>query len=137
MKYWLVKSEPESYSFEQLQKDGKTIWDGVRNFQARNNLRDMKLGDRVLYYHSGKEKAVVGLAQVAKEHYPEPGCDDPSWLVVELKPELKFKQVVSLQQLKSAPDLADLALIKQSRLSVMPIKEIEFDKILELSGVKL
>lgn len=131
MKYWLVKQEPEKYSFDDLLKDKKTIWDGVRNYQARNNLRDMKTGDRVLFYHSVSEKSVVGIAEVAKENFPDP--TDEKWLVVELKPLEKLANSVSLEQIKAEKTLENIALIKQSRLSVMPLTKKEFDKILKMS----
>ncbi|MGI9056427.1 MAG: EVE domain-containing protein [Pyrinomonadaceae bacterium] len=131
MNYWLVKQEPEKYSFDDLVKDKKTVWDGVRNYQARNNLRDMKTGDQVLFYHSVSEKAVVGLAEVSKENFPDPV--DEKWLAVELKPIEKFKKAVTLDEIKSEKTLENIALIKQSRLSVMPLTKKEFEKILNLS----
>ena len=131
MKYWLVKQEPEKYSFDDLLKDKKTIWDGVRNYQARNNLRDMKKGDKVLFYHSVSEKSVVGIAEVSKEHFPDPS--DENWLVVEIKPSEKFANPVTLEQIKNEKTLENIALIKQSRLSVMPLTKKEFEKILKLA----
>ncbi|CAN5847515.1 EVE domain-containing protein [soil metagenome] len=131
MNYWLVKQEPEKYSFDDLVKDKKTVWDGVRNYQARNNLRDMKTGDQVLFYHSVSEKAVVGLAEISKENFPDPV--DEKWLAVELKPVEKFKKAVTLDEIKSEKTLENIALIKQSRLSVMPLTKKEFEKILNLS----
>ncbi len=131
MNYWLVKQEPEKYSFDDLVKDKKTVWDGVRNYQARNNLRDMKKGDQVLFYHSVSEKSVVGLAQVSKENFADP--NDEKWLAVELKPVEKFKKTVTLDEIKSDKTLENIALIKQSRLSVMPLTRKEFEKILKLS----
>ncbi len=131
MNYWLVKQEPENYSFDDLLRDGKTIWDGVRNYQARNNLRDMKTGDRVLFYHSVTEKSVVGIAEVERESFPDPL--DEKWLVVEIKPSEKFANPVSLEKIKAEKSLENIALIKQSRLSVMPLTEKEFQKIEKLS----
>lgn len=131
MKYWLVKQEPEKYSFDDLLKDKKTIWDGVRNYQARNNLRDMKTGDQVLFYHSVSEKSVVGIAEVEQENFPDP--TDEKWLVVEIKASEKFANSVTLEQIKNEKTLENIALIKQSRLSVMPLTKKEFEKILELS----
>ena len=119
MNYWLVKQEPEKYSFDDLVKDKKTVWDGVRNYQARNNLRDMKTGDQVLFYHSVSEKSVVGLAQVERENFPDP--NDEKWLAVEIKPVEKFSKPVTLDEIKSEKTLENIALIKQSRLSVMPL----------------
>jgi predicted RNA-binding protein with PUA-like domain len=131
MNYWLIKQEPEKYSFDDLLKDKKTVWDGVRNYQARNNLRDMKAGDQVLFYHTGTEKSVVGVAEVERENFPDPS--DENWLAVEIKPVEKFKKPVTLDQIKSEKPLENIALIKQSRLSVMPLTRKEFEKILKLS----
>lgn len=131
MKYWMVKQEPEAYSFDDLVKDGKTDWTGVRNFQARNNLRAMKKGDQVLFYHSVSDKEVVGLTKVTKEEYPDP--TDKAWIAVQLTPVRKFKKPVSLEAIKSEKSLKDIALIKQSRLSVMPLTKAEFDRIIELT----
>jgi predicted RNA-binding protein with PUA-like domain len=131
MSYWLVKSEPDVYSYDDLLKDGKTDWTGVRNFQARNNLRDMKKGDKVLYYHSVKEKAVVGMAVVSKESYPDP--TDEKWLAVELEPSKKFKGAATLEMIKAEPALAEIYLIRQGRLSVTPLKKDEFDLIVQLA----
>jgi len=131
MKFWLVKQEPEAYSFDDLLKDGKTDWTGVRNFQARNNLRDMKIGDKVLFYHSVLEKAVVGLAEVSREEFTDP--TDEKWIAVEIKPVEKFVKTVSLEQIKSVKTLENIALIKQSRLSVMPLSKKEFETILKMS----
>lgn len=135
MKYWLVKSEPEKYSWEQFEKDGKTFWDGVRNYAARNNLREMKKGDKVLYYHSNEGKEIVGYAQVIKEHYQDPTTDEAAWVSVDLKPVKRFKRPVTLTQIKSDKMLTALPLIKQTRLSVMPVGEYEFHHILDLGGI--
>ncbi len=132
--YWLVKQEPEKYSFDDLLKDGATVWDGVRNFQARNNLRAMKIGDKVLFYHSVTEKSVVGLAEVSREEFPDP--HDEKWIAVEIKPLGKFAKAVTLEEIKAEKTLENIALIKQSRLSVMPLTEIEFGKILQFSEAK-
>jgi predicted RNA-binding protein with PUA-like domain len=131
--YWLVKQEPEAYSFDDLLKDGKTDWTGVRNFQARNNLQAMRLGDKVLFYHSISEKAVVGLAEVSREQFPDP--TDEKWFAVEIKPLEKFAKPVTLAEIKVATMLENIALIKQSRLSVMPLKNYEFDEILRLTTI--
>lgn len=131
MNYWLVKQEPEKYSFDDLIKDKKTIWDGVRNYQARNNLRDMKRGDKVLFYHSGSEKSVVGVAEVERESFPDP--IDEKWIVVEIKPVQKFNKPVTLDKIKAEKSLENIALIKQSRLSVMSLMREEFEAILKLS----
>jgi predicted RNA-binding protein with PUA-like domain len=127
MNYWLVKQEPEAYSFDDLMRDGKTDWTGVRNFQARNNLRAMRAGDRVLFYHSGSEKSVVGTAEVSREEFPDP--TDDKWIAVEIKPLEKIAKPVSLNQIKSEKSLANIALIKQSRLSVVPLTKAEFETI--------
>jgi len=131
MNYWLVKSEPDAYSYDDLVKDGKTDWTGVRNFTARNNLREMKKGDQVLYYHSVTEKAVVGLAEVSKENFPDP--TDENWTAVEIKPVKKLKTPVTLAQVKAEPELANMYLVRQGRLSVTPLTKEEFDTIIDLS----
>ena len=130
MKYWLVKQEPEKYSFDDLLKDGKTVWDGVRNYQARNNLREMKRGDKVLFYHSVSEKAVVGAAEVSREHFPD--ATDEKWIAVEIKPLEKFAKPVTLEAIKAHKDLQNIALVKHSRLSVMPLTQKEFETIMKL-----
>lgn len=134
MNYWLVKSEPFKYSWEKFNEDGRTFWDGVRNYQARNNLRDMKEGDLVLFYHSNEGKNVVGIAKVVKESYQDPTTDDKNWVVVDLSPVEALKSPVSLEQIKAEPSLADISLVRQGRLSVMPLKAAEFDKILEMGS---
>lgn len=134
MQYWLVKSEPETYGWADLVKDGKTTWDGVRNYAARNFLGEMKKGDQVLFYHSVSEKAVVGLAKVATEAFPDPTADDPRWLSVELVPIRDFKDRVTLAQIKADQRLQTIPLIRQSRLSVMPLKPEEFEVILGLGN---
>lgn len=133
MNYWLVKSEPYEFSYDQLVKDKKTMWDGVRNYQARNNLKAMKKGDLVLFYHSNVGKEVVGITEVSKEHYPDPTADDDKWVVVDIVPVQKLKNTVTLEQVKKDERLENTPLIKQSRLSVMPLKKEEFDVIIELS----
>lgn len=136
MNYWLVKSEPFKYSWEQFVKDKKTFWDGVRNYQARNNLRGMKKGDLVLWYHSNEGKEIVGIAKVVKEHYQDPTTEDPNWLVVDLSPFKKLKNPVTLEQIKADKRLQNIGLVKQGRLSVMSMMAEEFDMILELSERK-
>ncbi|MBI1221273.1 MAG: EVE domain-containing protein [Bacteroidetes bacterium] len=132
MNYWLVKSEPHKYAWDQLLKDKSTFWDGVRNYQARNNLQEMKKGDQVLYYHSNEGKEVVGLAKIIKESYQDPTTEDTRWVVVDIAPVKTLKNPVSLEKIKATPELANIALVRQGRLSVMPLKAEEFDKILEL-----
>jgi predicted RNA-binding protein with PUA-like domain len=131
--HWIIKSEPFKYSWEQFEKDGETFWDGVRNFQARNNLREMKVGDLCLYYHSNEGKEMVGVARVIKEHYPDPTTDDKNWVVVDVEPFEKLKNTVSLAAMKADARLSNLGLIKQSQLSVIKISKDEFDIILSLS----
>ncbi|ACU03477.1 MULTISPECIES: EVE domain-containing protein [Pedobacter] len=131
--HWLVKSEPFKYSWEKFNKDGRTFWDGVRNYQARNNLKEMKEGDLVLFYHSNEGKNVVGIAKVVKEFYQDPTTDDANWVVVDLAPVEALKNPVSLEQIKAEESLKDISLVRQGRLSVMPLKAEEFDKILEMS----
>ena len=132
MNYWLVKSEPFKYSWDQFNEDKETFWDGVRNYQARNNLREMKKGDLVLFYHSNEGKNVVGIAKVTKEHYQDPTTDDTNWVVVNLAPVEALKNPVSLETIKADDRLKDVSLVKQGRLSVMSLKAVEFDRILEL-----
>ena len=137
MNHWLVKQEPEGYAFTQLVADKRTDWTGVRNFQARNNLRAMKKNDRVLYYHSGAEKSVVGLAKVTRESFPDPTVDADDrtgeWLAVELTAEKDLPRPVTLAEIKTDAAFKDFALVKTSRLSVMPISRVEFDHLLALS----
>ena len=135
--YWLVKSEPHKYSWQQLQKDKKTVWDGVRNFEARNNLRAMKKGDLVLFYHSNEGKEIVGIAAVSKEAYPDPTAQDEDWSVVELVPKKKLSAPVSLELIKADQALSGFALIRRSRLSVVPAAAPEFARVLELARTKL
>jgi predicted RNA-binding protein with PUA-like domain len=130
--YWLVKSEPSAFSYAQLEKDGKTLWDGVRNYQARNNLQQMRVGDAVLFYHSITDKAVVGQAKVSKESFPEPGDTTGKWVVVEMLPVGAFKTPVTLETIKNTPALADISLVRQGRLSVMPLTPQEFELIVRL-----
>jgi predicted RNA-binding protein with PUA-like domain len=134
MKHWLVKSEPFKYSWDKFNKDGRTFWDGVRNYQARNNLRDMKEDDLVLFYHSNDGKNVVGIAKVVREFYQDPTTDDANWVVVDLAPVEALKNPVSLEQIKAEESLKDISLVRQGRLSVMPLRADEFDKILEMGS---
>ena len=131
--HWLVKSEPFKYSWEKFNKEGRTFWDGVRNFQARNNLKEMKEGDLVLFYHSNEGKEVVGVAKVVKEFYQDPTTDDKNWVVVDLAPVETLERPVTLEQIKADERLKDIGLVRQGRLSVMALKAEEFDRILELS----
>ena len=133
MNHWLVKSEPFKYAFDQLLKDKKTIWDGVRNYQARNNLKAMEKGDLVFFYHSNEGKEIVGIAKVSKTSYQDPTTTDPNWVVVELSPVKALKKSVTLEAIKKNPALVNIGLIRQGRLSVMPIKPEEFDLILAMA----
>jgi len=133
LKHWLVKSEPHKYSWEKFVEEGKTVWDGVRNYQARNNLKEMQLGDLVLFYHSNEGKSIMGIAQVSKTFYQDPTTQDPNWVVVELIPWKALVKPVSLEIIKSDPRLKEISLVRQGRLSVMPLKREEFDRILEWS----
>lgn len=134
MNYFLVKSEPFKYSWQQLNEDGHTFWDGVRNYQARNNLKAMKEGDLVLFYHSNEGKEVVGIAKVIKEFYQDPTTNDERWVVVDIAPVETFKKPVTLEVIKGDEFLQDVALVRQGRLSVMPLKVEEFDRIVALGN---
>lgn len=137
MAFWLVKSEPIKYSWTKFKKDKKTIWDGVRNYQARNNLRAMQNGDFVLFYHSNEGLEIVGIAIVIKEAYQDPTTDNINWVVVELAPHQTLKKSVSLTELKQDPLLKNMAFVKQGRLSVSPVTPQEFERILQLSGTNV
>jgi predicted RNA-binding protein with PUA-like domain len=134
MKYWLVKSEPFKYSWNMMLKDKITYWDGVRNYQARNNLKNMKKGDLVFFYHSNEGKEIVGLTTVVKEFYQDPTTDDDKWVVVDLKVKETLKRPISLAEIKNEENLKEISLIKQSRLSVMPLDKMHFDHIIKLSN---
>ncbi len=134
MNYFLVKSEPFKYSWTQFIKDKRTFWDGVRNYQARNNLKAMEKGDLVLFYHSNEGKEVVGVAKVVKEFYQDPTTDDDRWVVVDLAPVKALKRPVTLAEIKEDDFLKDISLVRQGRLSVMTLKPEEFDRILELGS---
>jgi len=133
-RYWLVKQEPTKYSFDKLVADGGTMWDGVRNFQARNNLQAMHRGDRVLFYHSVVGTAVVGICEVTREAYPDPTAKEGSWVAVDLAPVRKLKRPVTLEEIKADRALRDVPLVRQSRLSVMPIEKTAFDAIVKRGG---
>lgn len=133
MKYWLIKSEPGVYSIDQLEKDGFTIWDGIRNYQARNNLNAMKVNDGCLFYHSNDGKAIVGLAKVKKEAFPDPGTEDPAWMAIEVAFEKRFSKPVFLENIKKEPQLQEMVLVKNSRLSVQPVLPEEFELILNMA----
>lgn len=131
MAYWLVKSEPFKYSWDQFVKDGSTSWDGVRNYAARNNLRDMKKGDEVFFYHSNEGLEIVGIAKVSKEAYPDPTTDEAAWLAVDLKPVRPLKNPVPLKIIKADPRLQQMALLRLGRLSVQPVTPEEWKIILQ------
>lgn len=135
-RYWLVKSEPIKYPWSKLVEDGRTVWDGVRNFEARNNLRAMQKGDLVLFYHSNEGKEVVGVARVAREAYPDPTSDE-DWSVVDVEPVIALKKPVGLDAIRATPKLADMALLKKSRLSVVPVTKAEFDAVLAAGQTKV
>lgn len=136
MNYWLVKSEPETYPWEQLVKEGKTAWTGVRNFTARNNLRTMKKGDLVFFYHSGEGKSIVGLARVEKEFYPDPTAEEGDWSCVDLTPVKPVTKPVTLAQIKADKMLRETKLATQSRLSVSPLTKPQFEQMLKLAETK-
>jgi predicted RNA-binding protein with PUA-like domain len=135
MQYWLIKSEPVKYSWDQFTKEKKAVWDGVRNYAARNNLRAMKKGDLAFFYHSNEGLHIVGIAKVIKEHYPDPTTEDPAWLVVDFAPHNPLKKPVSLQDIKKDKALNQMQFVKIPRLSVSAVSEKEYDRICELGGL--
>ncbi len=137
MKYWLMKSEPFKYSWEELKKDKKTFWDGVRNYAARNNMKEMKKGDLVFFYHSNEGLEIVGIAEVVKEHYPDPTIDDDRWVVVDIKPKKDMKKTVTLKEIKATPKLADMDLVRLMRLSVGKVTKKEFDIVMKMGETTL
>ena len=134
MKYWLLKSEPDTWSWDKQVKEGASMWDGVRNYQARNNLKKMKKNDLCFFYHSVTERSIVGIVKVVKEYYPDPTDKTGRFVVVDVKAIKKLKNSVSLDQIKENSKLQDIALVKQSRLSVMPLKKTEWDIIIKMSN---
>ena len=136
MAYWLLKSEPFKYSWDQLVKDKKTHWDGVRNYLARNNLKTMKIGDKIFFYHSNEGLEIVGIAKVVKEYYQDPTTPEPAWVVVDIAPVKKLKKAITLTQVKAEKDLQEMSLIKSMRLSVQPVREEEWNKILKMAYEK-
>ena len=133
MAYWLVKSEPFKYCWDQFVADKQTYWDGVRNYAARNNLRAMKKGDEVFFYHSNEGLEIVGIAKVVKEHYPDPTAEDDTWSVVDLKAVKKLKKPVSLAQIKAEKELNQMQLLKLGRLSVSAVTDAEWEKVISMS----
>jgi predicted RNA-binding protein with PUA-like domain len=134
MAYWLIKSEPFKYSWEQFLKDKRTFWDGVRNYAARNNMKSMKIGDELLFYHSNEGLAVVGIAKVVKEYYQDPTTDEDAWVVVDVSPVKTLKKTVTLQQIKADKRLAQMEIVRLSRLSVSKVQPEEWKVIMELAG---
>ncbi len=134
MQYWLMKSEPYKYSWDDLVKDGWTLWDGVRNYAARNNMREMKVGDQCFYYHSNEGKEIVGIAEVIKEHYPDPTAEGDRWSVVDIKPLQKFTKPVTLADIKADKKLAKIEMLRLNRLSVSRVTKKEFDYIKSLGN---
>lgn len=134
MAYWLMKSEPFKYSWDQLVKDKKTFWDGVRNYGARNNLRSMKKGDLAFFYHSNEGVEIVGIMQIIREAYQDPSSDDPNWVAVDVKPHQKLKKPVSLAAIKAEKKLANMALVRLGRLSVQPVTPDEWELVLKMAG---
>ncbi len=135
LRYWLVKSEPFKYSWEDLVKDGWTYWDGVRNYEARNNIRAMAAGDQLLFYHSNEDRAVLGIAEVIREHYQDPTTDDDRWSVVDIKPLQALSAPVTLAEIKREPRLSNMQLVTRSRLSVSPVTADEFGVIVAMGGL--
>ncbi|GAB5527630.1 MAG: EVE domain-containing protein [Roseivirga sp.] len=133
MNYWLIKSEPNTYSWDDFVKLGRDHWDGVRNYAARKHMKDMKVSDLALFYHSVNEKSIVGVAEIVKEYYPDPTTDDDRWVVVDLVPKEKLKRPVTLAEIKADDRLSEMILIKIARLSVQPVKKEEYDIIMELA----
>ena len=134
MKHWLIKSEPGTYSWQDLQRDGKTRWDGVRNFQARNNIRAMRPGDLALFYHSGDERSIAGVARVASEPYRDPTAKEGDWSVVDVEPAYALRERVTLDRIREEDALREMVVVKQSRLSVQPVRQEEFEAIVKIGG---
>jgi predicted RNA-binding protein with PUA-like domain len=134
MAYWLLKSEPFKYAWDQLVQDRKTFWDGVRNYAARNNLRAMKKGDLAFFYHSNEGLEIVGICKIVKEAYQDPTTDEAAWVAVDVSPVKRLKKPVSLADIKSTPSLAQMALLRLSRLSVQPVTEAEWETIMDMAG---
>ncbi|MFP6654236.1 MAG: EVE domain-containing protein [Myxococcota bacterium] len=135
--YWLMKSEPYKYSWDDLVRDGQTYWDGVRNYEARNHLAAMEEGDLAFYYHSNEGKEIVGIAEIVRTSYPDPTADDETWVVVDIVPVVPFTQPVSLATIKQEPKLAEMQLVRRGRLSVIPILPAEFRKVASLGKTKI
>lgn len=134
MAYWLIKSEPFKYSWQQFEKDGQTFWDGVRNYQARNNLKAMKKGDLLFWYHSNEGLEIVGIAEIINEHYQDPTTEDTNWVVVDVKPWKKLNNPVPLSLINADPRLTQMALVRLGRLSVQPVTSAEWQIVLAYAG---
>ena len=137
MNYWLIKSEPFKYSWDQFVNDGQTFWDGVRNYQARNNLKAMQKGDLLFWYHSNEGMEIVGIAKLVKEYYQDPTTEDPNWVVVDVKPLKKLKKPVSLSQVKAKESLSQMALVRLGRLSVQPVTEDEWNIVMDMAETEM
>ena len=137
MNYWLIKSEPFKYSWDQFVKDGQTFWDGVRNYQARNNLKAMQKGDLLFWYHSNEGMEIVGISKLVKEYYQDPTTEDPNWVVVDVKPVKKLKKPVTLAQIKATESLSQMALVRLGRLSVQPVTEDEWNIVMDMAETEL
>ena len=137
MNYWLMKSDSDTYPWQKLIAEKNAMWDGVRNFQARNNMKAMKLGDIILFYESGKDKKIMGECRLIKEFYPDPTTTDIQWVAVDIEPNKTLKNPISLETIKTDDSLKDILLIKQSRLSVMPLTKLHYDRIMELSDLAI
>ena len=137
MAYWLIKSEPFKYSWDQFMRDGRTMWDGVRNYAARNNLREMREGDLAFFYHSNEGLEIVGIAEVVREHYPDPTADSDTWSVVDFRPRCPMKRPLTLQEIKGDDHLKDMELVRLSRLSVSRVSDAEAKHILKVTGTRL
>ncbi len=135
--YWLIKSEPFKYSWDQFEKDGQTFWDGVRNYGARNNLKAMKKGDLLFWYHSNEGMEIVGIAKLVKEHYQDPTTEDPNWVVVDVKPLKKLNNPVSLAEVKATASLSQMALVRLGRLSVQPVTKDEWNIVMDMAETEL
>ena len=136
MQYWLLKTEPEAFSWEDLLREKESHWDGVRNYQARNNLKAMEKGDLAFFYYSGKEKGIIGLVEIATSYYQDPSTEDDRWVAVGVVAKQRFSNILTLEAIKNDPELADMVLLKNSRLSVQPVSKAEFDSIIKLVGGK-
>lgn len=137
MKFWLIKSEPFKYSWQQLLVDGRTYWDGVRNYQARNNLKAMQEGDRAFFYHSNVDLSIMGIVEICRTHYPDPTINDPRWVAVDVRPIVSLPNPVMLNQIKANPKLSNMEMLRQGRLSVSPVRDDEWEEILKMGQANI